>query len=114
MQPSMKMIQQMQNRLAKIQQELEDTEIEGSAGGGAVKVIVNGQREFRSISIDPEFVDPDDVEMLEETIAAAISAGPSSTEAGRRKNGCADRWNEDSGPRFLGFLVRHERSQSPG
>ena len=73
MQPSMKMIQQMQNRLAKIQQELEDTEIEGSAGGGAVKVIVNGQREFRSISIDPEFVDPDDVEMLEETIAAAIS-----------------------------------------
>ena len=73
MQPSMKMIQQMQNRLARIQQELEDTEIEGSAGGGAVKVIVNGQREFRSISIDPEFVDPDDVEMLEETIAAAIS-----------------------------------------
>ena len=73
MQPSMKMIQQMQNRLAKIQQELEDTEIEGSAGGGAVKVTVNGQREFRSISIDPEFVDPDDVEMLEETIAAAIS-----------------------------------------
>jgi DNA-binding YbaB/EbfC family protein len=67
------MIQQMQNRLAKIQQELEETEIEGSAGGGAVKVIVTGQREFRSISISPEFVDPDDVEMLEETIAAAIT-----------------------------------------
>ncbi len=73
MQPSMKMIQQMQNRLAKIQQELEETEIEGSAGGGAVKVIVTGQREFKSISIDPDFVDADDVEMLEETIAAAIS-----------------------------------------
>jgi nucleoid-associated protein EbfC len=73
MQPSMKMIQQMQNRLAKIQQELEETEIEGSAGGGAVKVVVNGQREFKSISITPEFVDPDDVEMLEETIAAAIT-----------------------------------------
>ena len=73
MQPSMKMIQQMQNRLAKIQQELEETDIEGSAGGGAVKVVVNGQREFKSISITPEFVDPDDVEMLEETIAAAIT-----------------------------------------
>lgn len=73
MQPSMKMIQQMQNRLAKIQQELEETIIEGSAGGGAVKVVVNGQREFKSISISPEFVDPDDVEMLEETIAAAIT-----------------------------------------
>jgi DNA-binding YbaB/EbfC family protein len=69
----MKMIQQMQNRLAKIQQELEETDIEGSAGGGAVKVVVNGQREFKSISITPEFVDPDDVEMLEETIAAAIT-----------------------------------------
>ena len=73
MQPSMKMIQQMQNRLAKIQQELEETDIEGSAGGGAVKVVVNGQREFKSISIAPEFVDPDDVEMLEETISAAIT-----------------------------------------
>ncbi len=73
MQPSMKMIQQMQNRLAKIQQELEETEIEGSAGGGAVKVVVTGQREFKSIKIDPEFVDADDVEMLEDAIAAAVS-----------------------------------------
>src|SRR6188472_3164367 len=73
MQPSMKMIQQMQNRLAKIQEELAETDIEGSAGGGAVKVVVTGQREFKSISIDPEFVDPEDVEMLEEAISAAIS-----------------------------------------
>src|SRR5690349_3374982 len=72
MQPSMKMIQQMQNRLAKIQEELAATDIEGSAGGGAVKVVVNGQREFKGITIDPEFVDPDDVEMLEEAITAAI------------------------------------------
>jgi DNA-binding YbaB/EbfC family protein len=73
MQPSMKMINQMQARLAKIQQELTETQIEGSAGGGAVKVIVNGQREFVSIKIDPEFVDPEDVDMLEEAVGAAIS-----------------------------------------
>lgn len=72
MQPSMKMINQMQARLAKIQQELAETQIEGSAGGGAVKVIVNGQREFVSIKIDPEFVDPEDVDMLEEAVGAAI------------------------------------------
>ncbi len=73
MQPSMKMINQMQARLAKIQQELSETQIEGSAGGGAVRVIVNGQREFVSIKIDPEFVDPEDVDMLEEAIGAAVS-----------------------------------------
>lgn len=73
MQPSMKMINQMQARLAKIQQELAETQVEGSAGGGAVKVIVNGQREFVSIKIDPEFVDPEDVDMLEEAVGAAIS-----------------------------------------
>ena len=72
MQPSMKMIQQMQNRLAKIQEELAATEIEGSAGGGAVKVVVTGQREFQSIKIDPEFVDPEDVELLEDAITAAV------------------------------------------
>lgn len=72
MQPSMKMINQMQARLAKIQQELSETQIEGTAGGGAVRVIVNGQREFVSIKIDPEFVDPEDVDMLEEAIGAAV------------------------------------------
>ena len=72
MQPSMKMINQMQARLAKIQQELSEAQIEGTAGGGAVRVVVNGQREFVSIKIDPEFVDPEDVEMLEEAITAAI------------------------------------------
>lgn len=72
MQPNMKMIQQMQNRMAKIQQELEDTIIEGSAGGGVVKAEVNGQRAMKSIKIDPSAVDPEDVEMLEDLILAAI------------------------------------------
>lgn len=69
---NMKMVQQMQNRLMKIQQELAETTVEGTAGGGVVKVQVNGQREFQGIKIDPSAVDPDDVEMLEDLIAAAV------------------------------------------
>lgn len=73
MQPNMKMIQQMQNRMMKIQQELEETVIEGTSGGGVVKVEVNGQREIRSIKIDPSAVDPEDVEMLEDLVLAAVT-----------------------------------------
>lgn len=72
MQPSMKMIQQMQNRMAKIQQELEEITIEGSSGGGVVRAEVTGQREFKSIKIDPSAVDPEDVEMLEDLIVTAV------------------------------------------
>lgn len=73
MQPNMKMIQQMQNRMMKIQQELEEAVVEGSAGGGVVKVEVSGQREMKSIKIDPSAVDPEDVEMLEDLVVAAVS-----------------------------------------
>ena len=72
MQPNMKMIQQMQNRLAKIQQELEETTVEGTAGGGVVKAEVTGQRALRSIKIDPSAVDPEDVELLEDLVVAAV------------------------------------------
>ncbi len=72
MQPSMKMIQQMQNRMAKIQQELEETEIQGSAGGGVVTATANGQRALLSIKIDPSAVDPEDVEMLEDLVLTAV------------------------------------------
>ncbi len=70
--PNMKMIQQMQNRLVKIQQELEETVVEGSAGGGVVTARVTGSRTFQGIKIDPSAVDPDDVEMLEDLILAAL------------------------------------------
>lgn len=73
MQPNMKMIQQMQNRMMKIQQELEETIVEGTAGGGVVKVEVTGQREMKSIKIDPDAVDPDDVEMLEDLVLSAVT-----------------------------------------
>ena len=71
-QPSMKMIQQMQNRIAKIQQELEETIVEGTAGGGVVTAHVTGSRAFHGIKLDPSAVDPEDVEMLEDLITAAI------------------------------------------
>ncbi|CAN5637960.1 YbaB/EbfC family nucleoid-associated protein [soil metagenome] len=69
---NMKMIQQMQNRMAKIQQELEETIVEGTAGGGVVVARVSGSREFAGIKIDPSAVDPEDVEMLEDLITAAV------------------------------------------
>lgn len=72
MQPSMKMIQQMQNRIAKIQQELEETVVEGTAGGGVVTARVTAAKEFQGIKIDPSAVDPDDVELLEDLIVSAI------------------------------------------
>jgi DNA-binding YbaB/EbfC family protein len=69
---SHKMLQQMQNRLAKIQQELAETIVEGTAGGGVVKAQVTAAREFHGITIDPSAVDPDDVEMLEDLITVAV------------------------------------------
>ena len=70
--PSMKMIQQMQNRIVKIQQELEETEVQGSAGGGVVTATVTGSRAFKGIKIDPSAVDPNDVEVLEELVTLAV------------------------------------------
>ncbi len=69
----MKQVQQMQAKMEKIQAELEQTEVEGTAGGGMVKVTANGKQDIVSITIDPEVVDPDDVEMLQDLILAAIS-----------------------------------------
>jgi DNA-binding YbaB/EbfC family protein len=69
---NMKMIQQMQNRLEKIQRELAETIIEGTSGGGVVTAQVTGAREFHGIKIDPSAVDPEDVEMLEDLITAAV------------------------------------------
>lgn len=69
----MRQAQKMQQEFLKMQQELESTEFEFSAGGGAVKATIKGTREFQSIVIDPEVVDPDDVEMLQDLIVAAVN-----------------------------------------
>lgn len=68
----LKQAQKMQSQLMKAQEELNQKEIEGTAGGGVVKVVLNGAQELQSVKIDPEVVDPDDVEMLEDLIAAAF------------------------------------------
>ena len=74
MQNLMKQAQKMQQEMQKAQEELEEAEIEGSAGGGLVTVTVNGKKEFLGISIKPEAVDPDDIEMLEDLIMAAVNS----------------------------------------
>lgn len=62
-----------QEMLAKAQAELAATSVEGTAGGGAVSVSMNGEKQVTGIRIEPEVVDPDDVEMLQDLIMAAIS-----------------------------------------
>jgi len=69
----MKQAQQMQAKMAKMQEELEEKTVEVSAGGGVVKVVINGKQEFLDIKIDPEAVDPDDVDMLEDLVLAAVN-----------------------------------------
>ncbi|MDE3076732.1 MAG: YbaB/EbfC family nucleoid-associated protein [Chloroflexota bacterium] len=69
----LQMIQQMQNRMVKMQEELGQERIEGSAGGGVVKVAVNGHQEVQSIIIDKDVVDPEDVETLQDLIQVAVN-----------------------------------------
>lgn len=67
-----KMAQQMQAGMARVDAELQDLRVEGSAGGGAVKAVATGKQELESITIDPGVVDPDDVEMLQDLVLAAV------------------------------------------
>ena len=69
----MKKIQEMQEEMARVQQEVEETEFSASAGGGAVEVTVSGKREVTKVKLAEEVVDPDDIEMLEDLIVAATN-----------------------------------------
>lgn len=69
---SMAMIQQMQNKMLKMQEELAKETVEGSSGGGVVTVTITGKLEMKAIKINPEVVDPDDVEMLQDMVLAAV------------------------------------------
>ena len=80
MQPNMKMIQQMQQRLMKAQEELGNETVEGTAGGGAVTITMNGHKQVQSVKIDPAAVDPEDVETLEEMVLTAIGDASSKAE----------------------------------
>lgn len=69
----MKQAKKMQEQMVKVQEELEQKTVEASAGGGVVTVIASGKKEIVEINIKPEAVDPDDVEMLQDLILAAIN-----------------------------------------
>lgn len=69
----MKQVQKMQQDMIKLQEELGNRTVESSAGGGAVKVVANGKNEILSVEIKPEAVDPEDIEMLQDLIRAAVN-----------------------------------------
>ena len=69
----MKQAQQMQKRMAQLQQELEERRFEATAGGGMVTAVVSGKQQLISLTIDPKAVDPEDVEMLQDLVLAAVN-----------------------------------------
>lgn len=81
----LKQAQQMQAKLLRIQEEIGRMEVEGSAGGGMVKAVVNGKKDLLSISISPDVVDREDVQMLEDLIIAAVRQAAEKAEAAGQK-----------------------------
>ena len=73
MKQEQKMQQDMQEKMEKAEEELENTTLTGTAGGGMVEVQCNGKKQITAISIKPEIVDPDDIEMLEDLIIAGVN-----------------------------------------
>lgn len=69
----MKQAQKMQKEMMKLQEEIEQRTVEASSGGGAVTVVITGKKEIKSIILNPEIVDPDDIEMLQDLIMAAVN-----------------------------------------
>jgi len=69
----MRQAQQLQQRMAKMQEELAERTVEGSAGGGVVRVVANGKQELVSVAINAEVVNPDDVEMLQDLVLTAAN-----------------------------------------
>ena len=69
----MKQAQMMQKRMAQMQEELATRQIEATSGGGMVKAVVSGKQQLLSLTIDPKAVDPEDVEMLQDLVVAAVS-----------------------------------------
>jgi len=74
MQKMMKEMQKMQGKMARAQEELQSQSYEAEAGGGMVKVVINGNGEVTELKLDPEAVDPEDVEALEDLLIAAFNA----------------------------------------
>jgi hypothetical protein len=87
----MKQAQQMQSEMLKAQEQLKDEVVEASAGGGMVKVTMTGDMQLREIKIDPEAIDPEDAEMLQDMVAAAVNEALRSAQelAANRMGGIA-------------------------
>ena len=81
MQSMLKQAQKMQEEMAEKQAELEEREYETSAGGGVVNVKINGKKEILSVKIDPEVVDPEDIETLEDLVVAAVNEAIKTVES---------------------------------
>ncbi|WP_022852602.1 YbaB/EbfC family nucleoid-associated protein [Thermodesulfatator atlanticus] len=75
MQSLMRQVQKMQKKIAELQEELAKKTVEASAGGGMVTAVVNGRQELVAIKIDPEVVNPEDIDMLQDLIVAAVNEG---------------------------------------
>ena len=69
----MKQAKAMQEKMAEMQKKIEETEIEGSSGGGAVKIVMNGKHEVKNLFLDPSIVNSDEKEVLEDLIIAALN-----------------------------------------
>lgn len=69
----MKQAQKMQRDMERMQAELQDKEVEATAGGGVVTVVATGKKQIKKITINPDVVDPDDVEMLQDLVMAAVN-----------------------------------------
>ena len=82
----MKQAQKMQQDLLKMQQEMEEKQYEATAGGGVITAVVSGKRELVRVTIDPEAVDPDDVEMLQDMVVAAVNEAMRKAEAEASQN----------------------------
>ncbi len=69
----MKQAKVMQEKMAEVQKKIEEAEVEGSSGGGAVKVLVNGKHNVKKVTIDPSLIDKNEVEVLEDLLVAALN-----------------------------------------
>ena len=82
----LKQAQKMQQDMLKMQEEMESKEYDATAGGGMVKAVVNGKHELLSLTINPEAVDPEDVEMLQDMVVAAVNEAMRKGEAEAAQN----------------------------
>ncbi len=98
MQNLMKQAQKMQEEMQKAQAELEELEVEGTSGGGLVKVTMTAKKVVTAISIDPNAVDVDDIEMLEDLLVAAMNDGYKKAD-----DACAEKMGAFGGLGGLGF-----------